>query len=76
MKTKNGRHLYCMERTLLFESSDDFIDLPFTDAVPDGENGDAVRHLITLPAHLFILLVQVDIFIVIRFETHAGQTFQ
>ena len=61
MKTKNGRHLYCMERTLLFESSDDFIDLPFTDAVPDGENGDAVRHLITLPAHLFILLVQVDI---------------
>ena len=65
-----------MERTLLFESSNDFIDFPFGNAVPDGENGDTVCHLITLPAHLFILLVKVDILIVIRFEAHAGQTFQ
>ena len=76
MKAKKRPELYCMKRTLFFEPSQDLIDFAFGNAVPVGKNRNTIRHFITLAAHPFILLIQVDVLIVIRFEAHTGQTFQ
>ena len=40
------------------------------------EEGHTIRHLVTFAAHLLVLLVQVDIFIVVRLVTCPGQTLQ
>ena len=60
---------YCIERTLLLEPPDNLIHLSFGNAMPGREEGHTIRHLFTLAAHFLVLLVQVDIFIVVRLVT-------
>ena len=65
-----------MERTFLFEPPENLIHLSFGNAMPGREEGHTIRHLFTFAAHLLVLLVQVDIFIVVRLVTCPGQTLQ
>ncbi len=62
MKAKIPLFSYCMERTFLFEPPENLIHLSFGNAMSGREEGHTIRHLFTFAAHLFVLLVQVDIF--------------
>ena len=76
MKAKVPLFSYCMERTFLFEPPEDIIHLSFGNAMSGREEGHTICHLVAFAAHLFVLPVQVDIFVVVRLVTCPGQTLQ
>lgn len=76
MKAKIPLFSYCMERTFFFEPPENLIHLSFGNAMSGREKGHTIRHLFTFAAHLFVLLVQVDIIVVVRLVTCPGQTLQ